>query len=272
MTNSPTPSLSSRLSGAAPAAVALLIAFLLAVQGARLLYPPDYNGTGWLWFIGAAALAAFAFASLQRREDEPLLPERPAPFVSLRRMAVGWLLILAGLVLAIFTVISLVQRNNHEVARWWWVGALSMLVAGSALVGALGPMTGARKERTSKPDRRLLAVEIAGLVLLIALAVFLRIYQLQQMPPGVFVDETNAALDAIRILEGRPDSPFGTGWFETPTLYAFYLVGLFKVFGASFLALKAASLIPAILTVVMMYPLARLMFGIPTAFAANKGV
>ena len=269
MTNSSSSSPLSRLTGAAPAAIALLVAFVLAIQGARLLYPPDYDGSGWLWFVGAAVLAAFAFASLQRREGEPLLPERPAPFASLGRMAVGWLLILAGLVLAVFTVISLVRTNNHEQARWWWVGALSLLVAGSAFVGALGPMTGQRQERRANPYRRWLVLEIVGVVLLIALAVFLRIYQLQQMPPGVFVDETNAALDAIRILEGRPDSPFGTGWFETPTLYAFYLVGLFKVFGTSFLALKAASLIPAILTVVMMYPLARLMFGIPTAFAAT---
>lgn len=269
MTNSPTSSLTSRLSGAVPAVVALILAFVLAVQGARLLYPPDYDGTGWLWFIGAAALAAFAFASLQRREGEPLLAERPALFVSVRRLAVGWLLILAGLVLAVFTVISLIQSNNHEEARWWWVGALSLLVAGSAFVGALGPMIGVRKAGRSSPNRRLLALEILGVVLLIALAVFLRVYQLRQMPPGVFVDETNAALDAIRLMEGRPDSPFGTGWFETPTLYAFYLVGLFKLLGTSFLALKAASLIPAILTVVVMYPLARLMFGIPTAFAAT---
>ena len=84
MTNSPTSSLTSRLSGAVPAVVALILAFVLAIQGARLLYPPDYDGTGWLWFIGAAALAAFAFASLQRREGEPLLAERPALFVSVR--------------------------------------------------------------------------------------------------------------------------------------------------------------------------------------------
>ena len=110
---------------------------------------------------------------------------------------------------------------------------------------------------------------MAGVAGLLALAIFLRVYRLQQMPPGIFVDETNAALDALRILEGRPDSPFATGWFETPTMYAFYLVGLFKLLGTSFVALKAASLLPAILTVAALYPLARLMFGIPTAFAAT---
>jgi hypothetical protein len=252
-----------------PAAAALIIAFILAIQGARLLYPPEYDGTGWLWFLGAAALAAFAFTSLQRREGEPLLPERPAPFASLGRMALGWLLVLAGLVLAVISVASLVRGHSHEQARWWWIGALALLIAGSAFVGALGPMTGARQAHSPGPDRRWLLFEIAGVALLVAVAIFLRGYRLTQMPPGVFVDETNAALDAIRLMEGRPDSPFATGWFETPTMYAFYLVGLFKVLGTSFVALKAASLIPAVLTVVAMYPLARLMFGIPTAFAAT---
>jgi 4-amino-4-deoxy-L-arabinose transferase-like glycosyltransferase len=102
-----------------------------------------------------------------------------------------------------------------------------------------------------------------------AVAIWFRVFRINQIPPGIFVDETNAALDAIRILEGRPDSPFGTGWYETPTMYAYYLVGLFRLLGTSFAALKMASLLPAILTIAAFYPLVRLMFGVPTAFAAT---
>ncbi|HEY65032.1 MAG TPA: hypothetical protein G4O02_10725, partial [Caldilineae bacterium] len=85
----------------------------------------------------------------------------------------------------------------------------------------------------------------------------------------IFVDETNAALDALHIMEGRRDSPFGVGWFETPSLYAYYLVVLFRTLGTTFIALKAASLIPAILTVAALYPLARLMFGPAVALAST---
>ena len=266
------------MTGPVPAAVALIVAFVLAVRGTSLLYPPDYSASGWLWALAATLLAAFAFANLQRREGEQLLAARPAPFVPLRRMATGFVLMLVGLALAIVTVVSLSLYDNHQTMRWLWIGGLTLLVFGAAVVGALGPVEGKRdsRERTEKREtgegrreRRMLWLELGGVALLMVLAIFLRIYRLNQMPPGIFVDETNAALDALRIMEGRPDSIFGTGWFETPTLYAFYLVALFKFLGTTFVALKAASLIPAILTVAAMYPLARLLFGIPTAFAAT---
>ncbi|MEI2689010.1 MAG: glycosyltransferase family 39 protein [Anaerolineae bacterium] len=252
-----------------PAAVILIIAFFLAIQGVQLLYPPGYDAVGWLWLVAAAGLAAFAFFRQQHSEGEPLLPARPVAFVSLRRLTLGFSLLLAGLALAVLTVVNLALHDNHQPMRWLWMASLALLVAGSALVGALGPAAGATPARPSQRDRRKLLLELLGVAALVALAAFLRIYRLQQMPPGIFVDETNAALDALRILEGRPDSPFATGWFETPTMYAFYLVGLFKLLGVSFVALKAASLLPAILTVAALYPLARLMFGIPPAFVAT---
>lgn len=266
----PTQSLRARLlAGPLPAAVALIIAVFCAIQGVQLLYPPGYDGVGWLWLGTAAALAGLAFFSQQQREGEPLLATNPAAFVPLRRLGIGFALLLAGLILAAVTLISLASRNNHEQMRWLWVASLSLLLAGSFVVGALGPAPSAAPRPRGMRNRRLLWLELAGVAGLLALAIFLRVYRLQQMPPGIFVDETNAALDAIRILEGRPDSPFATGWFETPTMYAYYLVGLFKVLGTSFVALKAASLLPAILTVAALYPLARLLFGIPTAFAAT---
>lgn len=262
------PSTRARLAGPLPAALALIGAALCAVLGVQMLYPPGYDGSGWFWLLAAAALAGWAFYSHQRREGEPLPAPRPAAFVSLQRLALGFGSMLVGLVLAATTVVSLAASDSHQTMRWVWIASLALLVAGSSLVGALGPAAGERARPRPQP-RRLLLLELLGVAGLLALAAFLRIYRLQEMPPGIFVDETNAALDALHILEGRADSPFTTGWFETPTLYAFYLVGLFKLLGASFLALKAASLLPAILTVAALYPLARLLFGIPTAFAAT---
>ncbi len=269
MTNTSPSSVAARWVKPVPAAIALLIAVICVVQGVQLLYPPSYNGAGWLWFAGAAALAGFAFYSQQRCEGEPRLAAHPAAFVSLRRLGLGFAMMLTGLALAVVTVANLAIRDNHEPMRWLWIASLALLVTGSAVIGALGPATSAPTEPRLPRNRRLLFLELLGVAGLLALAIFLRVYRLQQMPPGIFVDETNAALDALRILEGEPNSPFATGWFETPTMYAYYLVGLFKLLGTSFTALKTASLLPAILTVAALYPLARLLFGIPTAFAAT---
>lgn len=247
----------------------MLIALALAVLGADLLYPPDSQGTGWLVYAAAAVLAAFAFANLQQREGEKLLLGRPAPYASPARVGASVLVLLAGLALAVVTVVGLATGQDPMTMRWTWLASLALLIGGSVALGALGTRPVESVHQPVRHARRLLWLELAGVLGLVALAVFLRVYRLNQMPPGVFVDETNAALDALHIMEGRPDSPFGTGWFETPTLYAYYLVALFKALGTSFVALKAASLIPSILTVAAIYPLARLLFGIPTAFAAT---
>ncbi len=244
-------------------------AVVLAVLGYSALYPPNSDGRGWLFYAAAAVLAAIAFDGLYRRAPEQTLPARPARYASLRRVGLAFLLILAGLILAAATIATLARRNDFQTARWLWLAGLGLLLAGSVVLGALGPRPAPADRTRLQPDRRRLALEIAGLVALMALAVFLRIYRLNQVPPGVFVDETNAALDALYIMEGRADSPFGVGWFETPTMYALYLVALFKTLGTSFIALKAASLIPSLLTVAAVYPLARLLFGVPTAFAAT---
>ncbi|MFQ5668000.1 MAG: PA14 domain-containing protein, partial [Candidatus Binatia bacterium] len=96
-----------------------------------------------------------------------------------------------------------------------------------------------------------------------------RLYRIRSMPPGVWVDETNIAIDALKILDGRPDSPFWVGWWETPTLYAYFMAGLFKLGGVGFWSLKAASLLPALLTVAAIYPVGLLLFGPRAALLAT---
>jgi 4-amino-4-deoxy-L-arabinose transferase-like glycosyltransferase len=98
-----------------------------------------------------------------------------------------------------------------------------------------------------------------------AAAIWLRVVHIRQMPPGIFVDETNAALDGLRILEGRPDSLFGTGWFETPNGFVYLQTLFFRLLGTTFLAIKLQSLLPGIFTVLALYFLARELFGVRTA-------
>ena len=99
-------------------------------------------------------------------------------------------------------------------------------------------------------------------------AIFLRIYRLTTMPPGIFIDQTNGALDALAVLEGRQASPFGTSWYEIPTMYVYFMLGMFKLLGTTWAALVLASVVPAVLTVLAVYPLARTLFGVPSALAA----
>ncbi|NOZ73224.1 MAG: hypothetical protein GXP38_15180, partial [Chloroflexi bacterium] len=108
-------------------------------------------------------------------------------------------------------------------------------------------------------------IEWALLALIMVVAIWLRVAYIRQMPPGIFIDETNAALDGLRILEGRPDSLFGTGWFETPNGFVYLQTLFFRLLGTTFLAIKLQSLLPGILTVLALYFLARELFGVRTA-------
>ena len=82
------------------------------------------------------------------------------------------------------------------------------------------------------------------------------------------MDETNGALDAVKILEGHLPSPFATGWYQVPNAYFYALAGLFKIAGVNFLALKLASIIPAVLTVLALFFLARELWGSLPALCA----
>jgi len=104
-------------------------------------------------------------------------------------------------------------------------------------------------------------LEIALLALIVCVAMWFRLHRIGEMPPGVFIDETNAALDALHALEGRGDSLFGTGWFETPNGFVYWQSLFVRLFGASFAAVKLQSILPGLLTVLALYLLAREMYG-----------
>ncbi len=214
---------------------------------------------------------------MERWLPDGQLPARVADFPPVRQQFWG-LGVLAAAVISVALIAAILWPNY----RLNWPGtvlpwAISMLLAmiGGWLLYALGRPAvddaNARLAADSDRQPRLTIAprwELVAFGLILALAVFLRIYRLNEIPAGIYVDETNGALDALYILQGRAASPFGVGWYETPNGYIYYMAALFKWFGATYLSLKAASLIPAILTVPAVYLLARQMFGPITGLLA----
>ncbi len=274
---------------------ALGVAAVFAWLGMRSFANPTTVTDGWLWMLAATVAGGYGLSSTER-----LFPE-PGAQGWLARMG-GWRWAGVAVVTCAFGLNAWANATLYQRAYDWpataaWAASLLLALVGLALmqrrphptpaasasgdaarldVGATAE-SAAIKAESAPPGaetvqagaRRVTWLELALLLGIVLLAIFLRLYRLDSMPPGIFIDETNAALDALNILEGRPDSPFGTGWFETPSMYAYYLLGLFQVIGINWEALKAASLIPAILTVVALYPLGRTLFGVPAALAAT---
>ena len=112
--------------------------------------------------------------------------------------------------------------------------------------------------------------EALMLAIILSIAIWFRLNQIHHMPPGVFIDETNAAMDALHVLEGRADSLFGVGWFETPNGFVYLQTLFFRLLGATFAAVKLQSLLPGLFTVLALYFLAREMYSpYPALLAAT---
>lgn len=223
----------------------------------------------WPWWILilSAILGGWALKRMERWLPESLEPAPIAAFPSTSRRLAGLALLLLGVGLGVWVTLQL--WPNY---RLWRPALLPWLLALACLVGAgwsLRTLGGAGLWRRSPTEAgehgAVLTIprwlEILGFLLILGLGIFLRVYRLDEIPTGIYVDETNGALDALYIMEGRDRSPFGTGWYETPNGYIYYMAWLFDQFGATYGALKAASLIPAILTIPALYFLGRYLFG-----------
>jgi hypothetical protein len=220
----------------------------------------------WPWFVLLVAMfmAAQALRGLELwLPGEPILP-RLASFSSSQRLLIASNLMTAAILLTGL----IVWRLWPDYHQWHgtpilWLAALILLLVGAWLIGAVGrgsPRAATALTLWSNSSRNRW-LEVIAFVLIFALAIFLRTYRFNSIPPGIYVDETNGAIDSLYILEGRDVSPFGIGWYGVPNGSFYYMAGIFKIFGATWLGLKLVSLITAILTVPAVYLLGRLMFG-----------
>ncbi len=231
------------------------------------------GGAELLWLLLIAAI--FAAATALRRLDvwlpgEPVLP-RLAAFRDRQRLTRGAICIGIALLLTSWIVLRLwPDYHTWQGTPLPWLVALGLMLAGAWLLDAVGRASPrAATALTLWPDtQRNRWLEAGAFALIFALAIFLRTYRIDSIPPGIYVDETNGGLDAVHIIEGRLESPFGTGWNDTPTGYFYYMAAIFKLLGATWAGLKIASLIPAILTVPAVYLLGRLLFGPSAGLAA----
>ncbi len=91
------------------------------------------------------------------------------------------------------------------------------------------------------------------IVLILVLATFLRLYQLDVAPPGVWYDEAYNGLDAIKAFENNAYKIFYPENYGREGLYINALAVSFKLFGVNSFALRFPSALFGILTVLGFY-------------------
>jgi 4-amino-4-deoxy-L-arabinose transferase-like glycosyltransferase len=161
----------------------------------------------------------------------------------------------AGIASAGLATVLLVENSQIAWVMPLWVIALACVAAGLAL-----HMTGGITSRQ---------VELASLIALIGVAVYLRIPNLASVPVVVHGDEASIGIQARHILNGQEPALVGLGWANLPELgYAIYAASL-AVFGDNLFGLRMGSVLEGVLSIILLYLLVRrLWVGRPAIFAA----
>jgi len=106
--------------------------------------------------------------------------------------------------------------------------------------------------------------EFIGIILILILATFFRLYQLESLPAGLFPDEAANGEDALLILQGN-HAPFFERGQGRESLY-FYLLSIsLSLLGTGYWQIHLVSAIIGILTVLATWLLAKELFGSKTA-------
>lgn len=212
-----------------------------------------------LYVVGALAFWRFLGRAPQPLEPLPVAAGMPAARRQPLAFALGWAAIIATC-LAVLRFLTL-DLAGVPVQLFVLVAAVCWVAAGAVADGAL-------------PLRRWLGwlVQHDGryaLLLLgvLALAAFVRLSRLDQLPAGVWYDEAKIGLEGWHIAQDTSFRPMYSEGTTTPAAYV-YLVALAEgLLGKTVLALRLTSALTGLASTVLAFVFARLAFGPKVALA-----
>ncbi|HJX38986.1 MAG TPA: PA14 domain-containing protein, partial [Anaerolineae bacterium] len=225
------------------APLAIAAALLLGLLGQTLFSGQGPAVDGVILF----ALAALCLLVIPPRRDDPPQDRTYEPKLGKKNLV----LVGMGLFLVLLCLADLyVNKASNRAPVLWLLGAV-LFVAGF-WVGSHRPAWGLERGE----------VLALGLILLVAL--FMRTYRLNEMPPGVYLDEADNAVWGLRFLQ-EPYSPFTEQRHGNATLPFQLLGAALRLFGVQASVLRGFDVAIGLLTVLAFYFLAREMFGMPSA-------
>ncbi len=102
--------------------------------------------------------------------------------------------------------------------------------------------------------------EVLLLTCIIILGIFLRLYNLKNIPSGIWFDEAQNGLEVINILNNDEITVFIPRFTQMPAMFFYLSAFLFKVFGINIFILRAVSIITGVLCIVAFYFLLKHIF------------
>jgi 4-amino-4-deoxy-L-arabinose transferase-like glycosyltransferase len=133
-----------------------------------------------------------------------------------------------------------------------------MIFCGTALIAAAQVKYGQKKD--SEKTTADIKTEIAAVAVLTVIAFLMRFWDLSGFLPGVWFDEAQNGMEALRIKEGNNLEIFISRYTHMPAMYFYFASLSIKIFGFNIFALRFVSCILGTLSVIAFYFLAKHVF------------
>jgi hypothetical protein len=195
-----------------PLAIILMAGLLLVIMGQPVY---RFNHGLWRWFVYLIILsglllfsgASYILAGAQFPRSLSSLVNRSATFLSVSPGQIMWLS-----VAPLFALLAYLAAGDGSLAHSPVISISSWILAILAVLA--GTHRPAAKE--AKVLDRSDWLIVLGLFIL---ALILRVFNLEELPPTLSGDEGSAGLFAINFLNGEANNIFVKGWFSFPALY-----------------------------------------------------
>lgn len=225
------------------------------------------------WGIAAIALAMAAQRSLGHNliADAVILygvavllivralRQEPGPVVSVAPLSpslLGWGGWATGIAAGGLTVLALWQFASPmpPPSAWrWYLASVALFILATGLLDVNQPAP-----RENQPPWK--RGELATLVLVFAVAAFLRLYRFQDLPFGTWYDEADNGLEALRILNDSRYRPVYVPAINSVGHYLYLIALSFRLLGITTQAIRAVSVAMGLATVAAAYLVGRELF------------
>ncbi len=244
-------------------------ACLLAFAGQNAVQRGLYRDAALLYGVGVFLFLVVFWAKRfdpVRTPEIDLLPERGSLRQRIRdpwAVRVGFGLLALALLLTVNALQLFHEFEPFAPQAWLWHGASLLAALLAALLLDAGLV--ARRQTVVSQDATPGAFhsflrnlsEHAGLLLtvigLVALALLLRLYRFDDLPFGVWYDEAEHGLQALRIVADERFRPIFEGAITGPAHYLYLVALSFEWFGVSVQSIRLVSVLFGVLAVVAGY-------------------
>jgi len=167
------------------------------------------------------------------------------------------LLVIAAIV---YSVVSITLFEHQEDQHAWQTHFLSVLLFICAFISVPKKVT-LQKWLTQQNVWASIALLIVA-----AIALFMRLHQLEQFPQTIFFDEADNAAQAIKLVRNTDVRPVYVESTNLPAHFLYVMAWMFQHYGGNALAMRYTTVLFGVATVILAFLLFKRWFGWPVAF------